>query len=93
MQSAPTARQAPERPTPLAMVEEVVDLSVGLGILLLPLVLTAVPGLILFFALPAVLLLAVTAVPAIVLGAIVAPPYLLVRSIVRRRARRAAELR
>jgi hypothetical protein len=96
--TAPTVRQAPdrprraeaqaERPSPVAMAEEVLDLCAGLGILLLPLWLTAVPGIILFFVLPAVLLLAVTAVPAIILAAIVAPPYLLIRFIVRRRARR-----
>ena len=100
MQTAPTARQAHDRPrraeaqaespSLVEMAGEVLDLSAGLGILLLPLWLTAVPGIALFLVLPAVLLLAVTAVPAIVLAAIVAPPYLLIRSILRRRARRGA---
>jgi hypothetical protein len=70
------------------MAGEVLDLTAGLGILLLPVWLTAVPGIILFLVLPAVLLLAVIAVPAIILAAIVAPPFVLTRFVLRRRARR-----
>jgi Flp pilus assembly protein TadB len=75
--------------TPVEMLEDVIDLSAGLGILLLPLFITAVPGVILMLVLPAVLLIAAAAVPVAIAGAILAPPYLLVRS-VRRRRRRAA---
>ncbi len=98
MQSAPTARQAPDQPrhatvqgdspSLLAMAGEVLDLSAGLAIVLLPLWLTAVPGIILFLVLPAVLLLAVAAVPAIILAALAAPPVLFTRFVLRRRARR-----
>jgi Flp pilus assembly protein TadB len=93
VQSAPTARHAPERPTPLAMVEELIDLGAGVGIVFLPLLAISLPGVLLFFALPAVLLLVVTAVPAIVLGAVVVPPYLLARALLRRRASGRAERR
>jgi hypothetical protein len=61
------------------MVEELIDLSVGFGVALLPALLLAIPGIILFVVLPAILLLALAA-PLAVIGAIVAgPPYLLVR--------------
>ena len=74
MQNAPTARR-----TAFEMVEEVVDLSAGLVTLLLPLLVIALPGVILMLVLPAVLLLAVVAAPVAVAGAMLAPPYLLVR--------------
>jgi hypothetical protein len=66
------------------MLEEVVDLSAGVAVGLLPLLLLSVPGIILFVALPAILLLAL-ALPLVVIGAtIAAPAYLLAR---RRRGR------
>ena len=82
---APDARRAGL----LQMIEEVVDLTAGLGILLLPLLATALPGVILFLVLPAALLLAVAAAPVALTAAVAAPPYLLVRSVRRRRRRRA----
>jgi hypothetical protein len=61
------------------MLEELIDLSVGLGVALLPLLLLAVPGIILFVVLPALLLLALAA-PLAVIGAVIAvPPYLVAR--------------
>jgi hypothetical protein len=67
------------------MLEEVVDLSAGVVAGLLPLLLLSVPGIILFVALPAILLLAL-ALPLAAIGAtIAAPAYLLARW---RRARR-----
>jgi hypothetical protein len=67
------------------MLEELIDLSAGAGVALLPVLLLAVPGIILFVVLPAILLLAV-AVPLAVIGALVAgPPYLLARWLRRRR--------
>jgi Flp pilus assembly protein TadB len=77
-----------DRPTLLQMLEEVVDLSVGLGVLLLPSLILAVPGIILFVVLPAVLLLAAAA-PVAIVAALVASPYMLVRSVRRRRRPRA----
>jgi hypothetical protein len=72
------------------MFEELIDLSTGLGVTLLPLLLLSVPGIILFVVLPAILLLAV-AVPLAVIGAVIAvPPYLVARWL-RRRPRRTAE--
>ena len=91
MKSAPATNS--KRLSAWEMIEEVIDLSAGVGILLLPLLVTAVPGLLLFFALPAMLLLAVTAVPAIVLGVIAVPPYLLARAVRRRRRARATGCR
>lgn len=70
------------------MIEEVVDVTAGLGILLLPLLATALPGVILFLVLPAVLLLAVAAAPVALFAAVAVPAYLLVRSVRRRRRRR-----
>jgi Flp pilus assembly protein TadB len=80
---APDAR----RPGLLQLLEEVAELTVGLGVLLLPLLATALPGVILLIVLPAVLLLAVAAAPVALSAAVAVPAYLLVRS-VRRRLRR-----
>jgi membrane protein implicated in regulation of membrane protease activity len=68
----------------------VIDVSGGSVILLLPLVLLSVPGIILVFVLPAILLLAL-AVPLAVIGAVIAAPtYLLARRLRRRRGRTAS---
>jgi len=63
------------------MLWEVVDLLGGVVITLLPLLLLAVPSVILFLVLPALVLLAVAAVPVVVAGAVVVPTYLLTRSV------------
>jgi Flp pilus assembly protein TadB len=76
-----------QRPGLLDMLGEVVDLSAGLGIMLLPLLATALPGVLLFFVLPAVLVAALVAVPVALLAAVAVPAGLLVRSVRRRRAR------
>ena len=69
------------------MLEELIDLSVGFGVALMPLLLLAVPGIILFVVLPGILLLAVAA-PLAVIGALIAvPPYLVARWLRRRRRR------
>ena len=78
---------ATDRPTFGEMLGEVIDLSSGLAILLLPLYITAIPGIVLLLVLPALFLLAVAAVPVVVAGLVLTPPYLLVRAI-RRRLRR-----
>jgi hypothetical protein len=62
------------------MLEELIDLSVGLGVALLPLLLLAVPGIILFVVLPAILLLVLAAPLAVISAVIAVPPYL-VRSV------------
>ena len=51
------------------MLEELIDLGTGLGVALMPLLLLAMPGIILFVVLPAILLLAL-AVPLAVIGAV-----------------------
>jgi hypothetical protein len=72
------------------MLEELIDLSAGFGVALLPVLLLAVPGIILFVVLPAILLLAL-AIPLAVIGAVIAaPPYLLARWLRRRRRRAGA---
>jgi hypothetical protein len=81
--------RTPESSSPTfgEMLEELLDLCVGLGAALLPVLLLAVPGIILFVVLPAILLLAV-AVPLALIGALIAtPPYLLARWLRRRRRR------
>jgi hypothetical protein len=76
-----------DRPTLFELLGQVVDLCAGLGILLLPLLATALPGVILMLVLPAALLVGAVAVPLVIVGALLAPPYLLVRG-VRRGLRR-----
>jgi hypothetical protein len=82
----------PSHPTVGEMLEELIDLSVGLGVALMPLLVLAVPGIILFVVLPAILLLALAAPVAVIGAAIAAPPYLLARWL-RRRPRRTAKPR
>ena len=77
----------PSHPTFGEMLEEVIDLSAGVVVGLLPLLLLSVPGIILFVVLPAILLLALALPLAAIGAAIAAPPYLLARHR-RRRARR-----
>jgi hypothetical protein len=60
--------------------DELLELSTGLGILLLPLSALAVPGLLLFVVLPAALL----AIPFVILAAIVLPPVVLARRLLRK---------
>jgi Flp pilus assembly protein TadB len=76
-----------DRPTLAELLGQVVELSAGLGILLLPLLATALPGVILMLVLPAVLLIGAAAAPVAIAVALLAPPYLLARA-VRRRLRR-----
>jgi hypothetical protein len=89
-----TPRDAARTPQPPhstfgEMLEELIDLSAGLGVALLPLLLLAMPGIILFVVLPGILLLALAA-PLTVIGAVIAaPPYLLARWLRRRRRRTA----
>ena len=58
----PTPHTSPEL-TFGEMLEEVIDLSTGLGVALLPMLLLAMPGIILFVVLPAILLLALGGAP------------------------------
>jgi hypothetical protein len=75
----------PPHPTFGEMLEEVIDLTVGLGVALLPLLVLSVPAIVLFVVLPAILLLAL-AVPVALTGAVIAvPPYLVARRLRRRR--------
>jgi hypothetical protein len=61
------------------MLEELIDLSAGLAVGLLPLLVLSVPGIVLFVVLPAIVLLAL-ALPLAAIGAVLAvPPYLLAR--------------
>ena len=69
-----------DRPTQYGPLTEVVDLTVGVGILLLPLTVIALPGVILLLIVP----LALLAAPVALLGALAVPPYLLVRALRRR---------
>jgi Flp pilus assembly protein TadB len=68
------------------MLEEVIDLAAGAGAALMPLLLLAVPGIILFVVLPAILILALVA-PLALIGAVLAVPPLLLRRLRRRRQR------
>ena len=79
----------PQHPTFGEMLEEVIDLTVGLGVALLPLLVLSVPAIVLFVVLPAILLLALAA-PLALIGAVIAvPPYLVARRLRRRRRRTA----
>ena len=77
--------ESTDSPTFREMLEEITDLSAGLNVMLMPALLLAVPGIILFVVLPGILLLAVTLPLAVIAAAIIGPPYLLVRALRRRR--------
>jgi Flp pilus assembly protein TadB len=79
--------ESTDRPTLLEMLEEVTDLSAGLNVMLMPALLLAVPGIILFVVLPGILLLAVAIPLGVIAAAIMGPPYLVVRAVRRRRDR------
>jgi Flp pilus assembly protein TadB len=81
----PAAHEMTPGPTFGEMLDEGLGLVAGLTTMLLPLFLTAVPGVVLLLVAPAVLVLAVVALPVMVAGAILAPPYLVVRAIRGRR--------
>jgi len=68
------------------MLEELIDLSTGFGVAMMPVLLLAMPGIVLCVVLPAILLLALAA-PLAVIGAVIAGPFLLARRL-RRRPRR-----
>ena len=68
-----------ETPSTGEMVEEVMGIVTGLGVMLLPALILAIPGLVLL--LPLVLL----ALPAVLAGAIIAPVYLVATRARRRR--------
>jgi cytochrome b subunit of formate dehydrogenase len=63
------------------MLWEILELTGGLAAMLLPLMLLAVPGIVLFLVAPAALILLVVAIPAALAAAAVALPYLLVRAV------------
>jgi Flp pilus assembly protein TadB len=85
-------RGQPDNQGPSLMegIGELVDLSAGVGIILLPLFTIAIPGVLLMLVLPALLLALVAAAPVAIAGALLAPPYLLVRLLRRRRQRSSA---
>jgi hypothetical protein len=66
-------------PSLLEILGEVANLSAGLFVALMPLMIITLPGVFLILLLPAVLLLVVAVLPALLLGALLAPPVLLVR--------------
>jgi hypothetical protein len=77
----------PPRPTFGEMLTEVIDLSAGVAVVFLPLLVLSVPAIVLFVLLPAILLAALAA-PLAALGAVIAAPFLLARRLRRRRAGR-----
>jgi Flp pilus assembly protein TadB len=83
---AAVERALPGERTPLEMLEDVIDLSIGLSVILMPLFLIAIPGVLLLLIAPVVLVGVVAAIPAVVAGVLLAPPYLLFRALRRRRA-------
>ncbi|HEX6021670.1 MAG TPA: hypothetical protein VFZ00_06715 [Solirubrobacter sp.] len=85
--TTPISTTRDDRPTVLEMIEEVLDLGIGAVVVGLPFLLLSLPALVLFVALPAVLLLALV-LPLALVGALLAgPPYLVVRWRRRRRDR------
>jgi Flp pilus assembly protein TadB len=84
-------REQPDNqgPSVMEVLGELVNLSAGVGIILLPLFTIAIPGVLLMLVLPALLLAMVAAAPVAIAGALLAPPYLLVR-LLRRRQRSSA---
>jgi Flp pilus assembly protein TadB len=82
----PTQHHDADTPTAGEIAGELSGLMGGLSVLLLPLSVITLPGLILFFVAPVVLLALVVAVPLAIAAVIAAPPYLVVRAVRRRRA-------
>jgi Flp pilus assembly protein TadB len=84
-------REQPDNqgPSLMEVLGELVNLSAGVGIILLPLFTIAIPGVLLMLVLPALLLALVAAAPVAIAGALLAPPYLLFR-LLRRRQRSSA---
>ena len=68
-------------PTGREILWEISDLAGGISVMLLPAMLLAFPGFVLFIAAPVALVLVVAAVPAAVVAAAIGLPYLLVRAI------------
>jgi Flp pilus assembly protein TadB len=85
MHTAPATPPTPERrepgPTFSELLWAMADIAGGAAVMLLPLLLLAVPGIIVFVVLPALVLLTVAAAPVVVAGAILTPTYLLTRSV------------
>ena len=77
-------------PTTSELLWEVTELAGGAAVMFLPMLLLAVPGILVFVVLPGLVLLAVAAAPIVVAVAILAPMYLLTRLVRRLRARAAA---
>jgi hypothetical protein len=63
------------------MLWEILELTGGFAAMLLPLMLLAVPGIVLFVVAPAALILLVVTIPATLAAAAVGLPYLLVRAV------------
>jgi Flp pilus assembly protein TadB len=64
-------------------VAEALDVTAGVGILLLPLLTIALPGVLLLLVVPVAALILAASVPVLVAGAILVPPYLVVRAVLR----------
>jgi hypothetical protein len=64
-------------------VAEALDVTAGVGILLLPLLTIALPGVLLLLVVPVAALVLAASVPLLVAGAILVPPYLVVRAVLR----------
>jgi Flp pilus assembly protein TadB len=76
---SPTSDDSPPPQTLAEMLEELIDLSTGLGVALLPLLVLSLPAIVLFVLLPAILLLALAAPLAVIGAVLAAPPCLLAR--------------
>ena len=81
MHPAPHTTHDAGSPTGRDMLWELVELAGGFAVMFLPLLLLAVPGIVLFIALPAALLLLVAAIPATLVALAIGLPYLLVRAV------------
>ena len=64
-------------------VAEALDVTAGVGILLLPLLTIALPGVLLLLVVPVAALVLAASVPVLLAGAILVPPYLVVRAVLR----------
>ena len=58
-------------------------MTAGVGILLLPLLTIALPGVLLLLVVPVAALVMAASVPVLVAGAVLVPPYLIVRAVLR----------
>ena len=77
---AVSEREDPSRSV-MALIGEVIDLTGGFAVAVLPFVATAVPGIFLFLMAPVIAVAVLAAIPAALVALLLGPPYLAIKAI------------